>query len=89
MDMVAKEYVHGPTSRKVCLTVSNMPFAPDPCLSCSTHAVGQMPLEITIYDHQGNLDPDPAAVDRTATCKTSPQIGEVFVNKEIECKREH
>jgi NAD-reducing hydrogenase large subunit len=29
--------------------------AHDPCLSCSTHAVGQMPLEITIYDHDGNL----------------------------------
>jgi NAD-reducing hydrogenase large subunit len=25
----------------------------DPCLSCSTHAVGQMPMEIEIYDAEG------------------------------------
>jgi len=27
----------------------------DPCLSCATHAMGQMPLEISMYDHLGNL----------------------------------
>ena len=27
----------------------------DPCLSCATHALGQMPLEVSIYDHLGNL----------------------------------
>ncbi len=27
----------------------------DPCLSCATHAYGQMPLEITIQDAAGNL----------------------------------
>ncbi|MGF1542237.1 MAG: Ni/Fe hydrogenase subunit alpha [Pleurocapsa sp.] len=27
----------------------------DPCLSCSTHAVGQMPLQIQLFDCQGNL----------------------------------
>jgi NAD-reducing hydrogenase large subunit len=27
----------------------------DPCLSCSTHALGQMPLEISIYDSDGNI----------------------------------
>jgi NAD-reducing hydrogenase large subunit len=26
----------------------------DPCLSCATHALGQMPLEITIFDQYGN-----------------------------------
>jgi len=25
----------------------------DPCLSCATHALGQMPLEVTLFDHQG------------------------------------
>jgi len=25
----------------------------DPCLSCSTHAVGQMPLEVTVHDVHG------------------------------------
>ncbi len=27
----------------------------DPCLSCSTHAVGQMPLHIQLFDTRGNL----------------------------------
>jgi NAD-reducing hydrogenase large subunit len=27
----------------------------DPCLSCATHAMGQMPLVVEIIDHQGNL----------------------------------
>ncbi len=25
----------------------------DPCLSCSTHAAGQMPLEVTLYSPDG------------------------------------
>ena len=27
----------------------------DPCLSCATHALGQMPLEVTLVDRQGRL----------------------------------
>ncbi len=27
----------------------------DPCLSCATHALGKMPLEVALYDSQGNL----------------------------------
>lgn len=27
----------------------------DPCLSCATHALGQMPLEISLYDHRNKL----------------------------------
>lgn len=27
----------------------------DPCLSCATHALGQMPLEVELYDSEGNL----------------------------------
>lgn len=27
----------------------------DPCLSCATHALGQMPLQVQLYDHRGNL----------------------------------
>ena len=26
----------------------------DPCLSCATHALGKMPLIVTLYDHAGN-----------------------------------
>ncbi len=32
----------------------------DPCLSCATHALGQMPLVVELYDAEGNL------VDRKA-----------------------
>ncbi len=27
----------------------------DPCLSCATHALGQMPLEFSLYDYKNNL----------------------------------
>ncbi len=27
----------------------------DPCLSCATHALGKMPLEITLFDHRDRL----------------------------------
>jgi NAD-reducing hydrogenase large subunit len=26
----------------------------DPCLSCATHALGKMPLDIKMYDAKGN-----------------------------------
>jgi len=29
--------------------------AHDPCLSCSTHAIGQMPMVVNIVDNDGNL----------------------------------
>ena len=27
----------------------------DPCLSCATHAMGKMPLEVTLYDSKENI----------------------------------
>ena len=27
----------------------------DPCLSCSTHAIGQMPLHVRLLDHGGTV----------------------------------
>lgn len=27
----------------------------DPCLSCATHALGQMPLQVQVFDHEGKL----------------------------------
>jgi len=27
----------------------------DPCLSCATHAMGQMPLHLSVVDHEGNV----------------------------------
>jgi NAD-reducing hydrogenase large subunit len=29
--------------------------AHDPCLSCSTHAIGQMPLVVEIYNRAGEM----------------------------------
>ena len=56
VDMVAKEYVHGPEVKEGMLNrVEHAIRAHDPCLSCSTHAVGQMPIEISIFDSQGDL----------------------------------
>ena len=27
----------------------------DPCLSCATHALGKMPLEVSLLNHEGEL----------------------------------
>jgi NAD-reducing hydrogenase large subunit len=27
----------------------------DPCLSCATHALGQMALDVSLVDHQGQV----------------------------------
>jgi NAD-reducing hydrogenase large subunit len=27
----------------------------DPCLSCATHALGQMPLTVELLDHEGKV----------------------------------
>jgi NAD-reducing hydrogenase large subunit len=54
VDSVAKTYVLGPDVKEGMLNrVEAAIRAYDPCLSCSTHAVGQMPLEIDFIDPQG------------------------------------
>ncbi|MFZ3071396.1 MAG: Ni/Fe hydrogenase subunit alpha [Anaerolineaceae bacterium] len=56
VDEVAKTYVHGPDITEGMLNrIEHAIRAHDPCLSCSTHAVGAMPLEVSIYDAEGNL----------------------------------
>lgn len=56
VDSVAKTYVTGPVVQEGMLNrVEAAIRAYDPCLSCSTHAVGQMPLTIEVMDSQGNL----------------------------------
>ncbi|HAE86204.1 MAG TPA: Ni/Fe hydrogenase subunit alpha [Anaerolineaceae bacterium] len=56
VDEVAKAYVHGPDISEGMLNrVEHAIRAHDPCLSCSTHAVGSMPMEVSVYDPQGNL----------------------------------
>jgi NAD-reducing hydrogenase large subunit len=56
VDSVAKTYVKGPDVKEGMLNrVEAAIRAHDPCLSCSTHAVGQMPISVDIVDSIGNL----------------------------------
>ena len=56
VDSVAKTYISGHEIREGMLNrVEAAIRAYDPCLSCSTHAVGQMPIELEVLDVEGNL----------------------------------
>jgi NAD-reducing hydrogenase large subunit len=56
VDRVAKAFVHGPTVPEGMLNrVEAAVRCYDPCLSCSTHAVGQMPLELTMVGPDGRV----------------------------------
>jgi NAD-reducing hydrogenase large subunit len=56
VDTVAKEFVAGENVTEGMLNrVEAAIRAYDPCLSCSTHAVGQMPLIIDVLDPQGEM----------------------------------
>ena len=53
---VAKQYVHGHDIKEGMLNrVESAIRCYDPCLSCSTHAIGKMPLKLELYDHNGEL----------------------------------
>ncbi len=53
---VAKKYVKADRIEEGMLNrVESVIRSFDPCLSCATHAVGQMPLEIQLTDAQGKL----------------------------------
>lgn len=55
VDSVAKTYVTGPDITEGMLNrVEAAIRAHDPCLSCSTHAIGQMPMIVDVEDAQGN-----------------------------------
>jgi NAD-reducing hydrogenase large subunit len=54
VDSVAKMYVDGAHLTEGMLNrVEAAIRAYDPCLSCSTHAVGQMPLDVVVYGPNG------------------------------------
>ncbi len=56
VDSVAKAYITGPDIREGMLNrVEAAIRAHDPCLSCSTHAVGQMPIILEMVDSDGKL----------------------------------
>jgi NAD-reducing hydrogenase large subunit len=55
VDLVAKTYLDGRNVTDGALNrIEAAIRAYDPCLSCSTHAVGQMPLELVFLDACGN-----------------------------------
>ncbi|HEX2973453.1 MAG TPA: Ni/Fe hydrogenase subunit alpha [Tepidisphaeraceae bacterium] len=54
VEEVAKAYVKGPEVPEGALNrIEAAIRAYDPCLSCSTHAVGAMPMEVVVYDAAG------------------------------------
>ncbi len=56
VDSVAKTYITGPVVQEGMLNrVEAAVRAHDPCLSCSTHAVGQMPVQIEVFSAHGEL----------------------------------
>ena len=56
VDSVAKTYITGPEIREGLLNrVEAAIRAYDPCLSCSTHAVGQMPITVDMLAPDGTL----------------------------------
>jgi NAD-reducing hydrogenase large subunit len=53
---VAQKYVKAETLSEGMLNrVESVIRSFDPCLSCATHAVGQMPLDVQLLDSQGRL----------------------------------
>jgi NAD-reducing hydrogenase large subunit len=53
---VAKQYVHGADVAEGMLNrVEAVIRCYDPCLSCSTHAAGQMPLLVSLVDARGDV----------------------------------
>lgn len=53
---VAKEFVKGGKIEEGALNMVEMAVrCYDPCLSCATHAIGQMPLEISLIDAGGKV----------------------------------
>lgn len=55
VDMVAKTYFKGKVEEGILNRVEAAIRAYDPCLSCSTHAIGQMPLLVEVVDTEGML----------------------------------
>jgi NAD-reducing hydrogenase large subunit len=53
---VAKKYLDGRTLTEGLLNHIEVAVrAFDPCLSCATHAIGKMPLEVQLVDAEGSV----------------------------------
>ncbi len=56
VEKVAKDYLSGVEITEGLLNHVEVAIrAYDPCLSCATHALGQMPLVIELFDHDGQM----------------------------------
>jgi len=56
VDCIARGYITGSEVPEGVLNrIEGAIRCYDPCLSCSTHAVGKMPMVLEIFDHAGNL----------------------------------
>lgn len=57
VELVAKAFMNGKKeiTEPMMNAVEVAIRAYDPCLSCATHALGQMPLEFAVYDSNNNL----------------------------------
>ncbi|MBL7110577.1 MAG: Ni/Fe hydrogenase subunit alpha [Bacteroidales bacterium] len=57
VNIIAKNYMSGQTeiTEPMMNAVEVGIRAYDPCLSCATHAFGQMPLEVSLFDANNNL----------------------------------
>jgi NAD-reducing hydrogenase large subunit len=56
VDSVAKTFITGPEIHEGLLNrVEAAIRAHDPCLSCSTHAIGKMPMIVDIKDSEGRI----------------------------------
>ncbi len=56
VDRVARDFLVGVEITEGLLNHIEVAIrAFDPCLSCATHAVGNMPLVVRLVDHQGNM----------------------------------
>jgi len=56
VELVAKAFVDGKDLKEGMLNrVEGAIRCYDPCLSCSTHAIGSMPIVLEFYDSEGNL----------------------------------
>lgn len=56
VEKVAREYLSGTTLTEGLLNRIEVAIrAYDPCLSCATHALGQMPLLVELFDDRGHL----------------------------------
>jgi NAD-reducing hydrogenase large subunit len=53
---VAEDYLVGTKVTEPLLNLVEVAIrAYDPCLSCATHAIGQMPLEVALVDATGKM----------------------------------